>query len=235
MAEEDRSRCHGGVQPRAGDGARRRVVRRRGAFTNFGRDHLTSTATWRSTPRQGPLHPEHSRLGLVNVDDAHGRRLRGTPTSPSAPSPVRSRRRLAGRGRGAHGVRIVVHRGGARRATLPRPVFRWPVTSMWRTRWRRCRRGRGDSMPWRWLDRCGPGPVSPLRLERVDAGQPFEVVVDYAHKPGRRTRRDRGSAPADRRPGHRGDRGGRATGTCAEAAVDGTDRRRSGRRCDRHR
>ena len=71
--------------------------------------------------------------------------------------------------------------------------------------------------------------TAPGRFQPVEAGQPFGVVVDYAHKPGRAGAGAAGRARAGLRAADRGRRRGRGPRS-RQAAADGRDRRAAGRR-----
>ena len=149
----------------------------------------TSTPTSRTTsrPRRRCSPPSAAPAGLVNVDDEHGRRLleRGDVPLDVVLRPGGGRR-LAGRGRRPDGGRARHRsRSSGPTATGARPAARCPATfnvSNALAALAACAAGgvrrRGASpAPWPRV-RGVPG-----RLERVDAGQDFTVVVDYAHKP----------------------------------------------------
>ena len=75
-----RRRRDGGLQPRPGDGpGRRHDVRRRACSPTSARTTSTSTPTSRTTSqaKASLFTPERSRLAVVDVDDAYGRRLAG--------------------------------------------------------------------------------------------------------------------------------------------------------------
>ncbi|MFC8450211.1 UDP-N-acetylmuramoyl-L-alanyl-D-glutamate--2,6-diaminopimelate ligase [Kitasatospora sp. NPDC057223] len=129
--------------------------------------------------------PGKSRLGVVNLDDAYGRRLaaeaRIPVTSFSAKGAPGADWRAVDVQLGPVGstFRVLGPDGAAADASVPLPgpfnvanalaAITVLVTA---------------GLP---LDRAVAGvaavPGVPGRLERVDAGQPFVAVVDYAHKP----------------------------------------------------
>ena len=93
-------------------------------FTNLGRDHLDFHADVEEyfAAKASLFTPERARLGLVNVDDAHGRRLRRRRRrSRCALLAVRPRRRLAGGGRGAAAGRLARSPCWARTASPSTP------------------------------------------------------------------------------------------------------------------
>ena len=132
------------------------------------------------------------------------------------------------------GSTFTVHAAGGRAAS--RRGCRCPATSTSPTRCARSpalrrgrlRRRRGRRRRW---PRSGGVPG---RLERVDAGQDFLAVVDYAHKPDAVERRAGAAAPADRGPAGRGDRRRRRPRP-RQAADHGRDRRPARRRARGHR
>ena len=154
-------------------------------FLNLGRDHLDFHADVEDYYRAKAslFTPERARLALVNVDDEHGRRLAG-----ETPIPVRT---LSTTGEADWRVEDVDLRADGSTFTVVAPDgARLPA---------------GCPLPGDFnvantlaavaaageagLDAAavaagiaGSGGV-PGRLERVDAGQDFVVVVDYAHKP----------------------------------------------------
>ncbi|WP_459970627.1 UDP-N-acetylmuramoyl-L-alanyl-D-glutamate--2,6-diaminopimelate ligase [Nocardioides pyridinolyticus] len=154
-------------------------------FLNLGRDHLDFHADVEDYYRAKAslFTPERARLALVNVDDDHGLRLAGETTLPV--------RTLSTTGAADWRVEDVELRADGSTFTVVTPDGR--------------RLPAGCPLPGDFnvantlaavaaageagLDAAavaagiaGSGGV-PGRLERVDAGQDFVVVVDYAHKP----------------------------------------------------
>ena len=129
--------------------------------------------------------PRRSRLGVVNLDDAYGRRLVDGGHRPGGHLLRRGPpgRRLARRGRRGRPARLAPSPPSAPRASGSRPPPRCPARSTSPTPSPR-------SSPWpppgvdpqTAADGVAAVPGVPGRLERVDAGQPYLAVVDYAHK-----------------------------------------------------
>ena len=179
----------GGLQPRAGAWAGSD-----GVVFDVGGLHQPRPRPPRLPPRHGGLlrgqglavHPARCRPGLVNVDDEHGRRLlragRRPGPRPSRPPAPDADWRAVDVELAPSGSRFTRRSAptGARR----RPAARCPVASTSPTPWPpspRCAAAGFDAAAVAAAIAAGAGV--PGRLERVDAGQDFAVVVDYAHKP----------------------------------------------------
>ncbi|MEX0427480.1 UDP-N-acetylmuramoyl-L-alanyl-D-glutamate--2,6-diaminopimelate ligase [Nocardioides sp. DS6] len=158
-------------------------------FLNLGRDHLDFHRDIEDyyQAKASLFTPERARLGLVNIDDEHGRRL-----AAQAPIPVRTLSThdaaadwtatdvaLGPDGsdftlRGPGGVEL--------RARCPLPGDYNVVNSL------AALAAIGEAgLPEGTLEAAasalGRGAGVPGRLERIDEGQDFTLVVDYAHKP----------------------------------------------------
>jgi UDP-N-acetylmuramoyl-L-alanyl-D-glutamate--2,6-diaminopimelate ligase len=155
-------------------------------FLNLGRDHLDFHADMDDyfAAKASLFTPEHARRGLVNVDDAWGRTLverSGIPVETLSadgrdadwtaldvvPSASGSRFRVAGPG----GLDVSAGSpipGGFNVANTLAAVAAAATA------------GYDAQAVARAI---AEGPGVPGRLERVDAGQDFAVIVDYAHKP----------------------------------------------------
>ena len=154
-------------------------------FTNLGRDHLDFHRDLEDyfAAKARLFEPEFTPVGIVNIDDPWGRRL-----AKSAPIEV-----------------ITVGLASADADVLASDVTcgPWGSTCTVRHRGRRVRLR--TRLPGRFnvanalcalavagaagvdLDDAAEGIATlkgvPGRMERVDAGQPYTVLVDYAHKP----------------------------------------------------
>ena len=154
-------------------------------FLNLGRDHLDFHRDVEDYYRAKAslFTPEHARVGLVNVDDEHGRRLadetslpvrtfssRGAPADWTA-SEVRSDDR---------GSTFVVREPTGR--TYP---VRLPLLGAFNVENALAAlAAAGEAGFDAAALASGLANVAvPGRFERVEAGQGFAVVVDYAHKP----------------------------------------------------
>nr|WP_281385887.1 UDP-N-acetylmuramoyl-L-alanyl-D-glutamate--2,6-diaminopimelate ligase [Nocardioides luti] len=155
-------------------------------FLNLGRDHLDFHADVEDYYRAKAslFTPERARLGLVNVDDEHGRRLAAEATIPI--------RTFSLTGRDAHwqAVDVELEAGGSRftvlgpdgiavDAAVPLPGDFNVGNAL--AAIAACAEVGVDTA--RVADGIAAAGGVPGRLERVDAGQDFVVVVDYAHKP----------------------------------------------------
>ena len=156
-------------------------------FLNLGRDHLDFHKDVEDyyQAKAGLFTPERARLGLVDVDDEHGRRLAG-----EAPIPVRT---LSARGRDADwtatdvrtapdGSRFTVHGpdGLAVPATVPLPGD-FNVSNALAAIAAAVEAGYDAEQVAAGVGASGGVPG---RLERMTTGgEGFTVVVDYAHKP----------------------------------------------------
>ncbi|MFC5178930.1 UDP-N-acetylmuramoyl-L-alanyl-D-glutamate--2,6-diaminopimelate ligase [Nocardioides taihuensis] len=155
-------------------------------FTNLGRDHLDFHTDVEDyfRAKASLFTPGRSRLGLVNVDDEHGRRL-----VEQATVPVRT---FSATGRAADwravevdlapdgSTFVVVAPDGSRHpAGVPLPGAFNVANALAAVA--AC--GEAGLDPARVAAGLAGGAGVPGRFERVDAGQEFAVVVDYAHKP----------------------------------------------------
>jgi UDP-N-acetylmuramoyl-L-alanyl-D-glutamate--2,6-diaminopimelate ligase len=154
-------------------------------FTNLGRDHLDFHTDMDDyfTAKASLFTPERARAGLVNVDDVWGRRLVEESTIPvktySTTRPDADWRAEAIEPSADGSTFTVVTPDGTR---IP---VRVPIPGDFNVS--------NALAALAALAEVGYDPATiaggmagggvPGRLERVDAGQDFTVVVDYAHKP----------------------------------------------------
>jgi len=155
-------------------------------FTNLGRDHLDFHTDVEDyfRAKASLFTPERCRLGLVNLDDPHGRRL-----VQEATVPVRT---FSTHSSGADwwaddvvleptGSTFTVHTPDGR--SVPARV---PLTGDFNVANALCAiaaLGEVGFDPAEVAEAMGRSGGVPGRLEQVEAGQDFLAVVDYAHKP----------------------------------------------------
>lgn len=155
-------------------------------FLNLGRDHLDFHDTVEDyyAAKASLFTPERARRAVVNADDDHGRRLVGETSLPAVTFSASGRDAdwraldVAARPSGSD-FRV----SGPGRPDVPAGV---PLAGSFNVANALAAiAATGEA----GLDAAGVAagiatmPGVPGRLERVDAGQDFEVVVDYAHKP----------------------------------------------------
>ncbi len=157
-------------------------------FLNLGRDHLDFHADEEDYYRAKAslFTPERARLALINLDDAHGRRLAADTALPVRtfsthgadadwtvsdvrPGPDGTTFRV-------HGPDVDVDAG------VPLPG-EFNVTNALAAVAACAEAGLPDDTVGAVAAGIASGGGVPGRFERIDAGQPFSVVVDYAHKP----------------------------------------------------
>ena len=154
-------------------------------FLNLGRDHLDFHKDVEDYYRAKAslFDPERARLGLVNVDDEHGRRL-----VREALIPVRTfSTQGADADWRAEDVRLEAD-GSTFTAVGPHGRFRlrvplpgdFNVSNALAAVAAVAEAGLDAAA---FADALGSSGGVPGRLERIDEGQDFTVVVDYAHKP----------------------------------------------------
>jgi UDP-N-acetylmuramoyl-L-alanyl-D-glutamate--2,6-diaminopimelate ligase len=156
------------------------------AFTNLGRDHLDFHKDLEDyfAAKASLFTPERSRLGLTNVDDEFGRRLvdrAGIPMRTFSPS---------GRDADWRAVDVELRPDGSRFTVVSprgdRIEAGVPLTGAFNVANALCAvalAAEAGFDPASIAATIARSPGVPGRLERIDAGQPFLVVVDYAHKP----------------------------------------------------
>ena len=156
------------------------------AFTNLGRDHLDFHRDMEDyfAAKASLFTPERSRIGLTNVDDPYGRRLR-----EQADIPMRS---FSSSGAEAdwRAVDVELRPEGSRFVVVSpagdRIAAGVPLTGAFNVANGLCAvalAGEAGFDPAAVAEAIARSHGVPGRLERVDAGQPFLAVVDYAHKP----------------------------------------------------
>ncbi len=157
-------------------------------FTNLSQDHLDFHHSMEEyfAAKAALFTPAYARAGVVNIDDPHGRQLAARPLIPlttfsAAGDPAADWRADDVRG-GADGATFrVIGPGGVEAdasVALPGP---FNVANALAAIVALVEAGVGLATAVAGVAAC---PGVPGRLERVDAGQDFTVLVDYSHKPG---------------------------------------------------
>jgi UDP-N-acetylmuramoyl-L-alanyl-D-glutamate--2,6-diaminopimelate ligase len=154
-------------------------------FLNLGRDHLDFHRDMDDyfDAKASLFRAEHARQGLVNVDDDWGRRLverAEVPVGTMSSSGVGAdwcARDVELREDGA--VFRILGPGADLEARCPIPG----AFNVGNTLAAVAAAATAGYDPVAVADAIGRGPGVPGRLERIDEGQEFQVVVDYAHKP----------------------------------------------------
>src|SRR5712692_9700900 len=157
-------------------------------FTNLSQDHLDFHASMDDyfAVKAALFTPRYAKAGVVNIDDSRGRllaaALRIPVTTFSAAGNPAADWQAADVRAGADGssFRVVGPGGVAADAsvTLPGP---FNVSNALAAIVALVEAGVGLATAVAGVAAC---PGVPGRLERVEAGQDFTVLVDYAHKPG---------------------------------------------------
>ncbi len=157
-------------------------------FTNLSQDHLDFHETLDDyfAAKATLFTPGYARAGVVNIDDGHGRQLAAAPQIPlttySANGNTQADWRAADIRGGADGSTFrVIGPGGVEAdasVALPGP---FNVANALAAIVALVEAGIGIATAVAGVAAC---PGVPGRLERVEAGQDFTVLVDYSHKPG---------------------------------------------------
>jgi UDP-N-acetylmuramoyl-L-alanyl-D-glutamate--2,6-diaminopimelate ligase len=157
-------------------------------FTNLSQDHLDfhETVDAYFAAKATLFTPAYARAGVVNLDDEHGRILAAAPQIPlttySAAGNAAADWRAADVRGGADGSAFrVIGPGGVEAdasVALPGP---FNVANALAAIVALVEAGVGIATAVAGVGACRGVPG---RLERVEAGQDFTVLVDYSHKPG---------------------------------------------------
>ena len=154
-------------------------------FLNLGRDHLDFHRDMDDyfEAKASLFLPEHARRGLANVDDAWGRRLverSGVPVETMSSEGADADWRATGIELWEEGAVFRVSGPGVDvEAGCPIPG----AFNVANTLAAVAAAATAGFDPAAVAEAIGRGPGVPGRLERIDEGQDFEVVVDFAHKP----------------------------------------------------
>jgi UDP-N-acetylmuramoyl-L-alanyl-D-glutamate--2,6-diaminopimelate ligase len=156
------------------------------AFLNLGRDHLDFHADMEEyfAAKASLFTPERALLGLTNVDDPHGRRLlerAGIPMRTFSPSgaPADWRADDVQLDRDGSSFTIITPAGDR----IPAAVQLAGGYNVANALCAVALAGEAGYDPARVAAGIARAGGVPGRLERIDAGQDFLAVVDYAHKP----------------------------------------------------
>ncbi|HSE09760.1 MAG TPA: UDP-N-acetylmuramoyl-L-alanyl-D-glutamate--2,6-diaminopimelate ligase [Nocardioidaceae bacterium] len=155
-------------------------------FSNLGRDHLDFHADVEDyfAAKASLFTPERARMGLVNVDDAYGRRLLVDPSIPTKTFSVAGAEAdwvAQDIDMGPNGSTFTVRTpDGDRIAAEVRLAGDFNVANALAAI---ASLGEAGFDPRAVAEGIAASGGVPGRLERVDAGQDFLAVVDYAHKP----------------------------------------------------
>ena len=154
-------------------------------FLNLGRDHLDFHRDMDDyfAAKASLFEPEHSRRGLVSVDDEWGRRLAGR-----AGVQVETMSSTGGEADWRATEVVLREEGAAFRVVGPGVdvAAGCPIPggfNVGNTLAAIAAAATAGYDAGAVADAIARGPGVPGRLERIDEGQEFEVVVDYAHKP----------------------------------------------------
>ena len=155
-------------------------------FLNLGRDHLDFHHDVEDyyAAKASLFTPERARRALVNVDDAHGRRLVGETSLPVSTFSVSGRTadwRAVDVVCGARGSHFTLEGPDGLRLETSVPLPGEFNVSNAVAALASCALAGFD--PAAVAAGLAAGEGVPGRLESVEAGQEFAVVVDYAHKP----------------------------------------------------
>jgi len=157
-------------------------------FTNLSQDHLDFHASMDDyfAAKAELFTPKYARAGVVNIDDAHGRELAATASIPVTTFSAEGRRSADWRAvdvrSGADGSTFrVIGPGGVEADAAVALPGEFNVANALGAIVALVEAGAGLADAVAGVATC-PGP--PGRLERVERGQDFSVLVDYAHKPG---------------------------------------------------
>ena len=157
-------------------------------FTNLSQDHLDFHASMDDyfAAKAELFTPKYTRAGVVNIDDAHGRELAAVASIPVTTFSAEGRRSADWRAvdvrSGADGSTFrVIGPGGVEADAAVALPGEFNVANALAAIVALVEAGAGlaDAVAG-VASSAGP----PGRLERVDCGQDFSVLVDYAHKPG---------------------------------------------------
>jgi UDP-N-acetylmuramoyl-L-alanyl-D-glutamate--2,6-diaminopimelate ligase len=157
-------------------------------FTNLSQDHLDFHASFEEyfAAKAQLFTPRYSRSGVVNIDDEHGRRLAAAPLIPITTFSASGRREADWRAvdvrAGADGSTFrVIGPGGVEAdgsVSMPGP---FNVANALGAIVALVEAGVSLAAAVAGVAAC---PGVPGRLDRIEAGQDFTVLVDYSHKPG---------------------------------------------------
>src|SRR5215472_17580838 len=157
-------------------------------FTNLSQDHLDFHASMDDyfAAKTELFTPKFARAGVVNIDDARGRELAVQAAIPITTFSAEGRRAADWRAvdvrSGADGSTFrVIGPGGVEADAAVALPGEFNVANALAAIVALVEAGTGLADAVAGVA-ASPGP--PGRLERVDCGQDFSVLVDYAHKPG---------------------------------------------------
>jgi UDP-N-acetylmuramoyl-L-alanyl-D-glutamate--2,6-diaminopimelate ligase len=157
-------------------------------FLNLSQDHLDFHASMDAyfAAKAELFTPRYARAAVVNIDDARGRELAATATVPVTTFSASGSRTADWRAvdvrSGADGSTFrVIGPGGVEADGAVALPGEFNVANALAAIVALVEAGVGLAAAVTGVAAC-PGP--PGRLERVDRGQDFTVLVDYAHKPG---------------------------------------------------